>query len=57
MSGSGGVVCSWFLLFTAIIAVVRPKFHLSYCSDFRNRLSYVFTLTDVHKGIAVLFTK
>src|SRR6266700_101876 len=38
VSGSGGVVCSWFLLFTAIIAVVRQKFHLSYCADFRNRL-------------------
>jgi hypothetical protein len=33
-----GVVCSWFLLFTATIAVVRQKFHLSSCSDFRDRL-------------------
>src|SRR6516162_1713330 len=39
VSGSGGVVCSWFLLFTATIAVVRQKFHLSSCADFRGRLS------------------
>jgi hypothetical protein len=38
VSGSGGVVCSWFLLFTAFIAVVRQKFHLSSCADFRGRL-------------------
>src|SRR5450755_2513777 len=29
----------WSLLFTAIIAVVRQKFHLSSCPDFRDRLS------------------
>jgi hypothetical protein len=39
VSGSGGVVCSWFLLFTAIIAVIRQKLHLSPCPDFRDRLS------------------
>jgi hypothetical protein len=38
VSGSGGIVCSWFLLCTAIIAVVRQKFHLSSCSDFRDQL-------------------
>jgi signal transduction histidine kinase len=36
--GSGAVVCSWSLLFAAIIAVVRQKFHLSSCADFRGRL-------------------
>jgi hypothetical protein len=29
-----GVVCSWFLLFTAIIAVVRQKFPLIVLSKF-----------------------
>jgi hypothetical protein len=29
VSGSGAVVCSWSLLFTAIIAAFRQKFHLS----------------------------
>jgi hypothetical protein len=38
VSGSGGVVCSWSLLFTATVAVIRQKFHLSYCPDFRDRL-------------------
>jgi hypothetical protein len=38
VSGSAGVVCSWFLLFTAIIAAVRQKFHLSSCPNFRDRL-------------------
>jgi len=32
------VVCSWSLLFTAIIAVVRQNFHLSVCSNLRSRL-------------------
>jgi hypothetical protein len=32
------VVCSWSLLFAAIIAVVRQKLHSSSCSDFRDRL-------------------
>src|SRR5216683_5863005 len=36
--GSGAVVCSWSLLFAAIIAVVRQKFHLSTCSNLRSRL-------------------
>src|ERR1700737_1634007 len=36
--GSGAVVCSWSLLFAAIIAVVRQKLHLSSCADFRGRL-------------------
>src|ERR1700738_2854398 len=36
--GSGGVVCSWSLLFTAIIAVVRQKLHLSPCSNLRSQL-------------------
>jgi hypothetical protein len=39
MCGSGAVVCSWSLLFTAIIAVVRQKLHLSTCSNLRSRLS------------------
>jgi XapX domain-containing protein len=38
--GSGAVVCSWSLLFAAIIAVVRQKLHLSSCTDFRGRLLY-----------------
>jgi hypothetical protein len=33
------VISSSSLLFAAIIAVVRQKFHLSSCADFRNRLS------------------
>jgi hypothetical protein len=53
VSGSGGVVCSWFLLFTAIIAVVRQKFHLSSCSDFRDRLSMttVWIYIDTNKEV------
>jgi hypothetical protein len=43
VSGSAGVVYSWSLLFTAIIAVFRQKFHLSSCADFRDRL---FLLPD-----------
>ncbi|WP_409977867.1 GlyGly-CTERM sorting domain-containing protein [Bradyrhizobium sp. SZCCHNS2005] len=39
MSGSGGGVSSWSLLFAAIIAVVRQKFHLSSCPDFRDQLN------------------
>ena len=39
MCGSGAVVCSWSLLFAAIIAVVRQKLHLSTCSNLRVRLS------------------
>jgi hypothetical protein len=38
VSDSGGLVCSWSLLCTAIIAVVRQKFHLSSCADFRDQL-------------------
>jgi nucleoside-diphosphate-sugar epimerase len=38
--GSGAVVCSWSLLFTAIIAVVRQKLHLSTFSNLRSRLSF-----------------
>ena len=37
--GFGAVVCSWSLLFMAIIAVVRQKFHVSDCSNLRSRLS------------------
>jgi hypothetical protein len=33
--GSGAVVCSLSLLFTAIIAALRLRFHLSSCADFR----------------------
>jgi len=36
------VVSSWSLLFAAIIAALRQKFHLSSCPDFRDRL-YCFT--------------
>src|SRR5664280_2154126 len=38
VSGSGAVVCSWSLLFAAIIAGVRQKLHLSTCSNLRGRL-------------------
>ena len=38
MCGSGAVVGSWSLLFTAIVAVVRQKLHLSTCSNLRKRL-------------------
>ena len=34
--GPAGVVCSWLLLFTAIIAVVRQKFHVSFYPDIRS---------------------
>src|SRR5664280_1351856 len=44
VSGSGAVVCSWSLLFAAIIAGVRQKLHLSTCSNLRGRLSQSFSL-------------
>jgi transposase len=50
VSGSGGVVCSWFLLCTAIIAVVRQKFHLSSCSDFRDRLCRAMFSKRISRG-------
>jgi len=37
--GSGAVVCSWSLLFAAIIAAFRQKLHSSACSNFRSQLS------------------
>src|SRR5580693_8284805 len=37
--GSGGVVCSWFLLIRGnSVPVVRQKLHLSSCADCRDRL-------------------
>ena len=45
MSDSGGLVCSWSLLFAAIIAAFRQKLHLSPCADLRDRL-YVHEFID-----------
>jgi hypothetical protein len=54
VSGSGAVVCSWFLLFAAIIAAFRQKFHLSSCPDFRDRLIQTTHLSSA--GISLMTT-